>query len=205
LESLPWFLTGMLDVEEHTMVAQHLAVCADCRAELQSQRALQDAVKCNEPTPGYEASLAKLVARLDSRPAAQPVASTTGVGWLLGMGRPVPAWAGLAMAVQLGLVVALGMVLYRADREVATYHTLASTNAGVAARGNLVVVFDPETQLRVVRGILIASGARIVDGPLASGGYVLDASPADLPATLAWLRTQRTVALAERLDSPGAR
>jgi hypothetical protein len=182
-----------------------LSGCADCRAELESQRALRDAVNIEVPTPDPEVSLAKVLRRLDVNPASQTPGRGHGLGWILGTRRPMPAWAGLALALQLGIVVVFGLTLYRVDHEFSSYHTLASANAPVPAKGNLVVVFEPQTQLRAMQAILVASGARIVDGPLTSGGYVLQAPPASLSATLAWLRTQRNVAMVERLDSQGAR
>lgn len=205
LESLPWFLTETLEENERDMVEQHILGCAHCRAELESQRLLREAVNRDEPTPGAEAALASLLPRLDATRPMRANRGTRGIRWILGLDRPIPVWAGLALTLQLGITVALVLTFYRTDQDAATYHVLAAADGPISAKGNLVVVFNPEAQLHTVQNILIASGARIVDGPLASGGYVLHAPQASLPTTLAWLRTQRAVALAERLDSEGAR
>jgi anti-sigma factor RsiW len=211
LEALPWFLTGTLDEDERSQVEQHLQDCAACRAELASQQALRAAVASGEARPPYAASFAQLRRRLDAADAqhaargqgasARPGGSGPGLGWLAGLGRLPPALTGLALVAQLVLIVVLGSALVRSDHEVASYHALSAAGVPAAARGNLVVVFDPQVQLVAVQALLSASGARIVDGPLPSGGYVLSAAPASLAATLTWLRAQHAVTLAERLDA----
>ena len=206
LESLPWFLTGALDEGERAAIEQHLRICPACRAELESQRVLREAYIADDASPSHEASLAKLLPRLESaRPAVTNWRIRLVLDRVLGARGRMPALTSLALAVQVGIVVALGLMLNRNDPSATSYHTLASAEAPLPTRGDLIVVFDPSVPLRTVQRILIASDARIVDGPLASGGYVLAVPHADLPKTLAWLRAQRDVSLVQPLSAEVAR
>jgi anti-sigma factor RsiW len=207
-DALPWYLNGSLDDAERALVEQHLPACAACRTELESQRSLQQALARETPLPDPEASLARLIARLDRTPGA--VHCGGGIaGWLARRLRPVPAWARLALAAQFAAIATLcvPLMLAAAGRpalQAAPYRALASAALAPRAQGDLIVVFDPQTPLRALQETLSVPGLRIVDGPLASGGYVLQAPPAGLAAALQWLRAQRTVLKAETLDMPGA-
>lgn len=200
-ESLPWFLIDTLDDDERLRVEQHLAACAECRADLEQQRGLRASLAVDAALPDIERALVRVAARLDGQAAAPPRPR-----WrpMLGLDRSLPLWAGLALSLQFIVLAGLTWSVLRADREAASFHTLAAAGAPLGGRGNLVVVFDPQTRVSEVQEILAASRAHVVDGPLPSGAYVLDAPPASLAATMTWLQAQRAVTLAAPLTAPAA-
>jgi hypothetical protein len=80
-----------------------------------------------------------------------------------------------------------------------TYHTLGA--APQRTDGNLVVVFDPDASEAQMRNALTDAEAKIVDGPNASGAYVLHV-PADVRRqALTKLRAKREVVLAEPIGA----
>jgi hypothetical protein len=76
------------------------------------------------------------------------------------------------------------------------YRALGAADAN---DGDLVVTFRPETSVDEMRRILRASGTRIVDGPLATNGYLLRIENGTPAQAAAVLRAQHAVTLAEQL------
>src|SRR3954471_23341367 len=73
---LPWYLTGRLSSGEHAEVEEHLAGCALCRAELETERQWRQMQPAQEAQVDVEEGWAKMRARLgagaaddESRPA----------------------------------------------------------------------------------------------------------------------------------------
>jgi hypothetical protein len=196
---LPWLANGTLEGRELERVQAHLEACPACREEL--------AIECDlragrQEAPGLcaQRAFAGLLPRLG-------VQETRG-------GRP-GRWAGLAAAndarwlrflaaAQFGVLVvlgvALGLTLARPDAGQASYRTLG---AQPAARADIVVRFDPATPERELRRVLQASGARVVDGPSATGAWVLSTTPAGTGPALRRLRAEPAVTLAEPLAIEG--
>jgi len=200
-ELLPWFVTGTLDAEESVGLEQHLQGCPACRAELESLRAFQTAYVSSDIPPDAGHALSKLRTRLDSE-ASAPKMRRQRPGLrlpdLLGLS---PGWMKLALAAQFGVILALGFEFVQTERAGFEYHTLASASTPARAAGSLVVVFDPNAAQREVARILRRSGARVVDGPTASNGYVLVTARGGLQDALASLRAERAVLLAEPLQA----
>jgi len=77
---LPWYVAGMLHADEEANVAQHLASCAACRADLALEQRLLAGVAAADPLPegvDPEAALARLMPRLDG--VVQEVAPQPGI------------------------------------------------------------------------------------------------------------------------------
>jgi hypothetical protein len=81
-----------------------------------------------------------------------------------------------------------------------TYVALGSAPAN--RPGNLLVMLKPDTTEQQMRALLARAGARLVDGPTATGGYVLHVSPGGREAAIRTLRAAPEVALAQPID-PG--
>jgi hypothetical protein len=192
---LPWYETGRLEAAEAARVEAHLRDCSDCLAELRSERELHAVVA------GLELDVEHGWSELRSRLEAHPTAPDRTAGRakvravLAGPGR---RWA---LAATVALAVAAGLALPRFE-PAARYRTLGA--APPAAAGNLIVVFQPDTAERDLRGALRASGARLVDGPTAADAYVLRAPAESRPAALAKLRNDPHVVLAEPIDPAGS-
>jgi len=183
---LPWYVSATLDAEETALVECHLAECAACRAELESERALAAEI-ANLP-PETDQSWSALRARIE---VPSPARGLGGAGWLRR-----PAAAGWAMAASLAMV---GAVLWLAANPAKpAYHTLSAPAA--PAPGNVVVIFKPTTSEQEMRTVLGRSHARLVDGPTASDAYVLHVASAERAAALSQLRADAHVVLAEPID-----
>jgi len=198
---LPWFVNGTLEQTERVLVEQHLPECAACRRELDWLQQLSSAYVQSELAVDSVGAFARFARQLES---SEPRAETNVPprGWLQGLLTANSAWLRFAVAMQFGVIVALGWAL--AARESPAYRTLGATQKSIRAAGSLIVVFEPATRESEVRRILREAGARVVDGPTAANGYVLDVD--GVPgAALAQLRGEPAVVLAERLQAERVR
>ncbi|WP_395670311.1 zf-HC2 domain-containing protein [Phenylobacterium sp.] len=184
---LPWYATGRLTELERARLEAHLATCADCRAELQTDRRLHAAVA----TMPYDADAGWL--RLRAR-MAKPNVGT--VRRLLEAGLQAPGWVRWALAGQAA-VAATG-VMFVGLRSPAPYETLSAPARLPSAE--IIIVFHPETPERRLRAILNAADVRLVGGPTAADAYLLDAGKDGSDAALAKLRGRPEVVMAEPLQ-----
>jgi anti-sigma factor RsiW len=181
---LPWYVTGQLDPVERARVEAHLAGCAECQAEVRSERRL----KAEFTTlPPVERDWARLRRRLEAEalPKRAAGADRARVHW----------WVGWAIAAQIVVVAVLGLQL-ASSRAPAEYRTLSAPPPAAGARA--IVTFRPESPEAALRSALNAAGARLVDGPTAANAYVLELAGG--PAALQTLRAQPAVTAAELLD-----
>lgn len=191
---LPWYVNGTLEPDERAFVESHLAACAECSADLAEEQALARGIA--ELPIDVEHAWSKLGDRIDAAPPPRRLVAPVpflrrkvAMGWALGT--PLAAAAAVAFAITT-MVPA-----QPADR---TYRALGS--APTAAPGNALVMFRPDARDGELRAALIAADARIVDGPTASGAYVLRIEPGQRTKALAALRAAPQVTLAEPID-PG--
>jgi hypothetical protein len=110
-----------------------------------------------------------------------------------------PSWLRWAVAAQCVLIVGLAALLMR-PQPAAEYHVLG---AGAASGANLVVVFQPNTSERELRGLLQAQNARVIDGPTVTDAYLLSVPTERRAQALQALRGASAVKLAEPLDGGG--
>jgi len=83
----------------------------------------------------------------------------------------------------------------------ARYHALSAPPPNLS--GNVVVIFRPDASEDRIRHALIASDARLVDGPTAADAYVLHVPAAERAQALAALRARSEIVLAEPIDPSG--
>jgi hypothetical protein len=186
---LPWHVNGTLEPAEAAWFEAHLAQCAECSADLAADRKLRSHV----------ASLP-----LDIEPVNPPVfdriaAISAQRGDLLGRvlrKRVALGWAIAGQAAAAAAVAAF-VVLSPAQQD-RGYDLLGSPPQPTS--GNAIVLFAPDATERQVRDALIRNGLRIVDGPTASGAYVVRAPSDARSEALEHLRQMPQVILAEPLD-----
>ena len=77
--------------------------------------------------------------------------------------------------------------------------------AQVEDKGNAVVMFKPQTAESELRRILQGADARVVDGPLVTGAYVVHVDDGKRAHALAALRGEPAVTMAESLDAGGVK
>jgi anti-sigma factor RsiW len=205
-ELLPWLVNGTLPADEAAVVEQHLQSCAACRAELQCLRTMAEAYVQGGADGDAERALARLRPRLTAGTDAPPAAARPqgAAAAVFGPAAPWP-WLRVALAVQLGVIVALTWMVVQPEQRPVGFHTLSAAAAPSHAPGSVVVVFDPlATQLQVAQ-LLRQASAKVIDGPTASDGYVLSVPDGALATALAELRASHAVVLAEPLVAPGPR
>ena len=191
---LPWYVNDTLDEAEAAMVDAHLAECSTCRAEAGQERALRRDVAslALDSDHGWAAMRQKLAAA-ETRPAVRPAFwhRRVRLGW---------AVAGQLAAAAIAAIVLVSLEPAKPD---GSYRALGT--APVAAPGNAIVLFGPRTSAAQIRDTLAAADARVTDGPLASGGYLLRVPAADRPRRLEQLRAAAGVVMAEPIDAPQPR
>lgn len=201
---LPWFVAGTLGEDERRLVDEHVQACAACRGELEWERQLRAANNVAMPERDVDRAFAALRARLPSPARTPSVFERLQARFDRLLPRP---WLGWAVAVQAVAIVGLAVALIagRVQPDGASapiYRALARPAAAEPAR--LVVAFAPQTQVGELRRVLLASGARIVDGPTAADAYILAVAPERAEATLQQLRAEPSVLLVQSLDAKAA-
>jgi hypothetical protein len=194
---LPWYVNGTLDTAEAAMVEAHLVECAECRDELQFEHAMGREV--GGLSMDVEQGWAAIRERLEAAAEEAPAPATARV--IPFLRRPVAlGWAIAGQAAAAALVLVAFASLPKAPGP-AEYRALGS--AGAAQAGNMVVLFRPDTAERDIRALLDGAQARVVEGPLTTGAWVLRVDGARRDAAVARLRASPRIALAEPLDGNG--
>lgn len=199
---LPWYVTDRLDPAERAEVAAHLETCAECRAELATERALaaRVAAQRDDAAPAWERLAARLAAERAPSPAV-PRRRTRDAFAGLRRAASRPSTLRWVVAAQFAAVLVLGASV-ATQPPAAPYRVLG--DAAAARQGNVLAMFRPETTEARMRAALEASGARLVDGPTSAHAYVLQVpGGADGPA-LATLRRDPEVTMAEPIEQAAA-
>mgnify|MGYP003945896541 CR=1 FL=1 len=199
---LPWYLTGRLETAEHDVVEAHLAQCAECRAELETERQWQLLHPGHGAQVDVEEGWARMRARLAGElPAAAapaplfaPAPAPRRRRWLPPVWRAAPRGPARAWAAPALLSVALAGAIVFTLRPVAP----AGLYIAQIARA---VRFAPDATEAQIRKSLKDSGARLVDGPTVSDAYVVRLPREHYAAALDRLRKAPGVALVEALES----
>lgn len=196
---LPWYVNGTLDAAEAAMVEAHLVECAECTGELEFERAMGRRI--GGLSMDVEQGWAAMRQRLET--AAEEKAVPTAARVVPFLRRRVTlGWAIVGQAAAAALVlVAVGSL--RQEPEVAQYHALGAP--GAERVGNMVVLFSPETSERDIRALLDGAQARVVEGPLTTGAWILRVDDTRRDAAMALLRASPRIALAESLDGDDKR
>jgi hypothetical protein len=195
-ELLPWFVVDTLAGNDLELVNQHLNVCAECQADFAWQCKLQATPPAGIADLDADLAFAKLRQRLDDTPDRAGRRAPARSAGFLGLGdRPWMQWA---LAAQFLVIAGLAVLLATPYGSVSAYRALG---ANQDTRGNVVVVFRPETPERDLRRILQDAGARIVDGPTVTDAYLLSVPGEKLAGTLHGLRANAAVVAAESLRS----
>jgi len=198
---LPWFVTGALGETETHLVDGHLQTCAACRGELEWERQLREANNVELPGRDVDRAFAALRARLPAHARATSSWRERLQAWRESV-LPRP-WLGWALAAQTAaisvLLVVLASTRVQTADEAHTYRALSRPAAAEPAR--LVVAFAPHTEVAELRRVLLANGARIVDGPTAADAYILAVAPEKLDAAVQQLRAEKSVLLVQSLEA----
>ena len=215
-ELLPWYANGSLNEAERTTLKSHLGTCLVCRRELAYLRKLGSTLHAaDDMDVAVQAGLSATMARIDAtqQPRQGGRQSPGGVGgWLRRVESQFqgsPPVVKRAMALQFVILLAFGgiLLLLSEPAKQPAFETLSAPGYQSAPdRTRLSIAFREGTTEQAVRGLLLALGARIVDGPSTAGRYTVEL-PIPPTATgpdslfLSQLRADPRVLHARRLES----
>jgi Putative zinc-finger len=167
---LPWLANGRLSHAERAGVEEHLRECASCTQELARQRLLcQVLTEPERVTYAPAPSLRKLMDRIDGRTAARPQEARP-VGRRGAAAVLAAAWRPPALAWAASFVLAIGLAAFAptayrwSQPRYATHTTSAPGTPAV-----LHIAFDRSLPVGEMEEILRSAGARVVEGPGATG------------------------------------
>jgi anti-sigma factor RsiW len=190
---LPWHVNGTLSPPEAALVTAHLAECSECRAALEAESALCDQVASLEvEVEDRWAAMRQRIEAGTARPKVERLSMfrrPVALGWMVAGQAAVAACAVLAFMAIPAAAPQPAYKLLGAPAE--------------AASGNVILLFSPGTTERQLRETLEAAQGRIVDGPTASGAYVIHVPDAERAGALERLRAVPHVALAEPISGDG--
>ncbi len=180
---LPWLVNGTLSERERQGLEAHLAICDSCRAEMAEQAVLRHHVLRDDAVVyAPQASLQKLLNRIDASPPEQRVqASTSASGFAVSQRWRVAAVLLSAIAV----VFTVSRSGWRVpddrqdDRMQPRYSTLTSEPSELSRTPAARVVFAPTTSVARLSELLHRHRARVVAGPTEAGVYTLTFMPSD--------------------------
>jgi hypothetical protein len=180
---LPWLANGRIAAEDREWVEAHVQGCAECRAELASQRLVASHVHRDEtasPQPvgsDEQRSFNKLWARIEaSESASIPATGTTGVAVPVPRSSRTVRWLAAAVVVQaIGLGV-LGMTLNNRNSSIADSFETVSRGDPRTNAPAVRIVFAPNASIATINTLLTHQGLSIVAGPGSSGNFTAELS-----------------------------
>ena len=197
-ELLPWFVNGTLAPEEVERVEAHLADCAECQVELSAERKLASAL--STIPLDCESRWERMEERLNAESQAR--FGAMGHRMVGGLWRKrVPL--GWAVASPIAAAAALTLMIVSVAPKPPSEPVYRALGAAETIQpANLVVQFEPTTRVRDMQGLLQSVNARLVDGPTATGAYLLRVDQSKRELALKHLRDNQAIALAEPIDGP---
>lgn len=208
---LPWFVTSRVSAHDRKRIERHLLECADCRTELDAQRAICEHMRGDEAVLlAPNASLQKLMARIDG---ASPVTPSSEAQVSQRSKAAGPArWLAVAAAVQTIAIGALLTLLWQQrESEISAprFITLSEPTT-IAGQGPILrIVFSNEATANELQDLLHGIGAQVVAGPSEAGVYTLrlheELEPRDVASTLQSVRAHPEVIFAEHVSAEHAR
>lgn len=175
---LPWLANGRISTDDREWVEAHVAGCAECRAELASQRLVASSMgrEREQPANGNEEqkSFNKLWARIEAAESATtPVTGTLGGG---SRASRTVRWLAAAVVVQAVGLGVLGFGALRGDAgpkdDIITVSKPEPRLDAPAVR----IVFAPQASIDTVNTLLVHQGLSIVSGPGIHGNYTAELS-----------------------------
>jgi len=173
---LPWRANQRLTDAQAERVERHLQQCDACRAELELQQQLRDAIRSEEAVVlAPQTSFNKLMQRIDAAETSDPEPENEIVSPAHTRVGRMPRWLAIAASIQVATVAALLGSLWwqqRATQIAPRYATLTAPNP-VAQGPVLRVVFDEQTKLVDIHQLLKDIDGRVVAGPTEAGVFTL--------------------------------
>jgi hypothetical protein len=175
---LPWLANGRISTDDREWIEAHVAGCAECRAELASQRMVASRMNDagEQPATGNDEqrSFNKLWARIEAAESATvPAMGTVGGG---ARASRTVRWLAAAVVVQ---AVGLGVLGFSTLRGDSTPKDDIFTVTDAQPRLNapaLRIVFAPQASIDDVNTLLTHQGLSLVSGPGIQGNFTAELS-----------------------------
>jgi hypothetical protein len=170
---LPWLANGRVQPADREWVEAHLQNCAECRAELESQRRIAADMRAAGEAPATasadeQRSFDKLWARIEAAESAAPAAAHS----IAAPRRASRAVRWLAAAV---IVQGFGLALFglNAMRSSSSndFRTVSTVEAVRPDAPSVRIVFSPQASISSINTLLAHQGLTIVSGPGLSGNF----------------------------------
>lgn len=162
-ELLPAYILDCLEKDETVMVAEHLAVCPACRAELAAYQAVADQLALAAPDVDPPVNLKRRLIAQVQAPRATAPAEPRLPWWqtLANLMRPAaPVWGLASLILVVALAVSNLLLWQRINQPVVTLYprvmrivTLIGTDVAPNAIGTVVISMDGEHGALVVDGL----------------------------------------------------
>jgi hypothetical protein len=171
---LPWLATGRVQPADREWLDAHVAGCAECRAELHTQRMIAAPMRAAGEAPAASAadeqrSFDKLMARIDAADGATAMMGTPREAAPLRTSRAV-RWLVAAVVVQGFGLALLGFNTLR-SAPTGEFRTVSSVDTPRLDAPTLRIVFAPEATISSVNTLLAHQGLTLVSGPGLSGNF----------------------------------
>jgi len=185
---VPLYVKGILKDAQRREFENAVSECPDLINAIEEWKLLNDAYKsleCRLPEPSRNLfpKITEKVRETKSRSFFQRII-------------PSPGFSLAFMAVQLLIIITLGVYIVQVKHE---YRTLSAPSVMVSEPIKINIVFKEKTTETDIRNLLLQVDGRIVDGPYSTGLYIVGIkSDADLEKTLNIIRGNKIVAIAEK-------
>lgn len=175
---LPWLANGRIGADDREWVEAHVSGCAECRAELASQRMVASHMSGDAEQPAGANDEQKSFNKLWARIEAAETATTPATGTLGGGTRAsrTVRWLAAAVIVQAVGLGVLGFSSLRGDAapkdDIVTVSTPEPRLNAPAVR----IVFAPQAPIDSINTLLAHQGLSIVSGPGIQGNFTAELS-----------------------------
>jgi hypothetical protein len=200
---IPWLVNGSIADNERAVLQHHVENCAACREEIETQRALLQAMKVRPQVESMpHGSLQKLWQRIDAQPQAAPAAAPSSRSLHAPRAPRALRWLAAAVVLQALLLGVLATLMLRTPGSSEDSYRTVSTPAIASGPASVRAVFSPEMTLGELQALLERAHLRIVNGPSPDGVYTLaTASRSDDPKqALLTLRAHPAARFAEPIE-----
>ena len=178
---LPWLANGRIQASEREWVEAHLAVCADCRAEVAAQRMMSTAMNRGSSPESAgtdeQRSFNRLWARIEASESASPASVVTDTAPQPSRSSRTVRWLAAAVIVQSFGLALFAFSTLRTEPRSGEIFTVANVAAQPRPNAPAVrIVFAPAASIATINTLLAHQGLSIVAGPGTAGNFTAELS-----------------------------
>jgi hypothetical protein len=178
---LPWLANGRIQASDREWMEAHVAVCAECRAEVAAQRMIATAMNRDGTSPEASAtdeqrSFNRLWARIEASEAASPASEPAGKVQQASRSARTVRWLAAAVVVQGFGLALFGFNALRTPSSTGEIVTVTDVPASRPHAPAVRIVFAPDASIDTINTLLAHQGLTIVAGPGRAGNFTAELS-----------------------------